>query len=68
MLERFKASRIHEAVVIDEYGGVSGFVTVHDITEEIVGDLPSAHEVDEPKIVSRATASGSWTVCSPWRS
>ncbi|WP_026368920.1 hemolysin family protein [Aminiphilus circumscriptus] len=60
VLERFKASRIHEAVVIDEYGGVSGFVTVHDITEEIVGDLPSAHEADEPKIVSRGD--GVWLV------
>lgn len=60
VLERFKASCIHEAMVIDEYGGVSGFVTVHDITEEIVGDLPSAHEEDEPKILSRGD--GVWLV------
>jgi hypothetical protein len=61
-VERFKASRIHEAVVSTNTAGVSGFVTVHDINEEIVGDLPSAHEVDEPKIRLTGATTDVWVV------
>ncbi|PZA07386.1 MULTISPECIES: hemolysin family protein [unclassified Meiothermus] len=54
LLEMFKQKRTHMALVVDEYGGLQGVVTLHDILEAIVGDLPSAEEAeDEPWIVRR---------------
>ncbi len=41
LLEQFKKARTHFAVVIDEFGGVEGLVTMHDVLEAIVGDLPT---------------------------
>jgi putative hemolysin len=50
----FKQKRTHMALVVDEYGGLQGVVTLHDILEAIVGDLPSNEEAeDEPWIVRR---------------
>jgi putative hemolysin len=50
----FKQKRTHMALVVDEYGGLQGVVTLHDILEAIVGDLPSSEEAeDEPWIVRR---------------
>jgi CBS domain containing-hemolysin-like protein len=45
LLERMKQERLHMAIVLDEYGGVAGLVTLEDILEEIVGDI--ADEFDE---------------------
>lgn len=53
-LEALKKSGHHEAIVIDEYGGIEGFVTLHDIMENIVGDMPEAGETSEPHIVQRS--------------
>ncbi|WP_083711231.1 hemolysin family protein [Domibacillus epiphyticus] len=50
-LEILKKSGQHEAIVIDEYGGIEGFVTLHDIVENIVGDMPE--DETEPQIVER---------------
>ena len=58
VLELFKQSRTHIALVIDEYGGIQGLVTPNDILEAIVGDLPVAGEADEPLAVQRED--GSW--------
>lgn len=57
-LENFKKSRHHVALVVDEYGVVQGFITVYDILEAIVGDIPSLDDIEEPMIVQRTD--GSW--------
>lgn len=51
-LEKIKDSGKHQAVVIDEYGGIEGFVTLHDFIESIVGDMPNLEDID-PKIIQR---------------
>jgi putative hemolysin len=51
-LEKIKDSGKHQAIVIDEYGGIEGFVTLHDFIEVIVGEMPDLFDVD-PKIVQR---------------
>jgi putative hemolysin len=58
VLERFKESRSHIALVIDEYGGVQGLVTTYDVLEAIVGDIPLKGEIFEPEVVQRQD--GSW--------
>lgn len=60
VLELFKQSGTHIALVIDEYGGIQGLVTPNDILEAIVGDLPEAGEQVEPLAVQRED--GSWLV------
>src|SRR5919202_4459223 len=60
ILELFKQSGTHIAIVVDEYGVIQGLVTLNDILEEIVGDIPSVDELDEPQAVQRED--GSWLV------
>lgn len=57
LLEMFRESGVHMAIVIDEYGGVDGLVTLNDVLEEITGDL-AAHV--DPRVVRRED--GSWLV------
>ncbi len=58
VLEQFQQSGMHTALVTDEYGGIEGLVTLTDLMEGIVGDLPSAETADEPMAVQRDD--GSW--------
>ncbi len=58
ILEVFKQTGIHLALVVDEYGVVQGLVTLNDILIEIVGDVPSAGELEDPQAVQRDD--GSW--------
>lgn len=57
LLEQFKKSRTHMALVIDEYGGLQGIVTLHDILEAILGDLPGAEAEEEPWVLKREDGS-----------
>jgi putative hemolysin len=58
VLELFKESGTHIALVTDEYGGIEGLVTLNDLVEAIVGELPSSEHPDDPMSVQRED--GSW--------
>ncbi len=47
LLKEFRASRNHMAIVIDEYSGVAGLVTIEDVLEQIVGDIDDEHDVED---------------------
>ncbi|OPY67602.1 MAG: Magnesium and cobalt efflux protein CorC [Syntrophorhabdaceae bacterium PtaU1.Bin034] len=58
VLEGFKHSRTHVALVVDEYGSIQGIITLHDILEATMGDLPSVDVDTDPDAVKRDD--GSW--------
>lgn len=53
LLADFRASRNHMAIVVDEYGGVSGLVTIEDVLEQIVGEIDDEHDTDDERFVKQ---------------
>lgn len=60
LLDIFKKTPDHFALVTDEYGGVQGLITLHDVLESIVGDVPGTSVIPETQVVQRKD--GSWIV------
>ena len=58
VLDLFKRQRTKISLVVDEFGGIAGLVTLRDVMEHLVGELPSYDEEDEPYVVTRED--GSW--------
>jgi len=62
LLREMQREKQHMRIVIDEYGGVAGLVTIEDLLEQIVGDIKDEHETDTPVEDPQREAGGSWLV------
>ncbi|HET6545560.1 MAG TPA: transporter associated domain-containing protein [Rhodanobacteraceae bacterium] len=62
LLKEFRLSRNHMAIVVDEYGGVGGLVTIEDVLEQIVGEIDDEHDDDEEPTLIHAQPDGRFLV------
>ena len=67
VLERFKQTGQSMALIVQEYGEIEGLVTLKDLLEALVGDLPSANELSTKRPYSEKMAPGCWMAPCPWR-
>lgn len=61
LLAKMQATRLHMAIIVDEYGGTDGLATIEDLVEEIVGDIEDEHDNDDETMI-RTAADGSLVV------
>jgi magnesium and cobalt transporter len=62
LLREFQTSRNHMAIVVDEYGGVAGLVTIEDVLEQIVGEIEDEHDVDDEESYILLAGEGRYSV------